>query len=57
MHVRAIAAALPVAQDSSDNLIVLFVVLIIIHILGDHDNYFKCLLILNGNAKVVDVIY
>lgn len=34
MHVRVTAAVLPVAQDSSDNLMVLYVVLIIIHTLG-----------------------
>lgn len=34
MHVRVIAAVLPVAQDFSDNLMVLFVVWIIIHTLG-----------------------
>lgn len=34
MHVRVIAAVLPVAPDSTDNLIVLYAVLIIIHTLG-----------------------
>lgn len=34
MHVRVIVAVPPVAQDSSDNLIELYVVLIIIYTLG-----------------------
>lgn len=54
MHVRVIAAVLPVAQNSSDNLIVLYVVLIIIHTLGI---IITILMPFNIGAKMVDVTY